>query len=74
MVDAFANLSKPERIEKAVKECSQDPKLTARKAAKIYGIAPFTITRRLHKLTKPKKVSNQWQQLLTPVEERTLIR
>jgi Tc5 transposase DNA-binding domain len=42
----FANLSKAERIEKAVKACAQDDQLTVRK----------------------------FQQLLTPVEERTLVK
>jgi pyruvate/2-oxoglutarate dehydrogenase complex dihydrolipoamide acyltransferase (E2) component len=74
MADAFANLSKPERIEKAAAACAADHRLTARKAGKIYQVAHTTITRRLKQLTKSKKLSNQWQQLLTPVEERTLVK
>ena len=44
MADAFANLKKSERIEKAVCACQEDSKLTTRKAAKIYNIAVSTIT------------------------------
>jgi hypothetical protein len=36
MADAFANLSKPEHIEKAAAACAADHRLTARKAGKIY--------------------------------------
>jgi helix-turn-helix, Psq domain len=74
MADAFADLPKPERIEKAVAACALDPRLSARKAAKIYRVAHTTITRRLKQLTKSKKLSHQEQQLLTPVEERTLVK
>lgn len=75
MADAFANLSKRERIEKAVAACAQESnKLSAFKAGKVFNVAPSTITRRLNKQTKPKKHANESKQLLTPVEERTLVR
>lgn len=74
MADEFANLSKQERIEKAVAACIQDGKLSANKAAKIYNVAPSTITRRLNEQTKSKKLIDESKQLLTPVEERTLVR
>jgi D-alanyl-D-alanine carboxypeptidase len=74
MADVFANLSKEERIEKAIAACTQETRLSARKAGKIYNIAPSTITRRLNEQTKPKSRSHQSKQLLTPVEERTLVR
>jgi hypothetical protein len=74
MADAFANLSKSERIEKAAAACTADHRLTARQAEKIYQVTYTTITRRLKQLTKSKKLSNQWQQLLTSVEECTLVK
>lgn len=74
MAEIFANLSKQERIEKAVAACTQDSNLSANKAAKIYNIAPSTITRRINKQIRPKKLISESQQLLTPVEERTLVK
>ncbi len=75
MADAFANLSKQERIEKAVAACAQENnKLSTFKTGKIFNIAPSTISRRLNKQTKPKKHVDEAQQLLSPVEERTLVR
>jgi predicted HTH transcriptional regulator len=58
MADAFADLSKTERIEKAAVAYAADHRLTARKARKIYYIAYTTITRRLKQLTKSKKLLN----------------
>jgi Fic family protein len=69
MADQFANLSKVERIEKAVEECGRNIRLTARKASKIYGVAYTTITRRINKLTQLNTASYEFQQLLTPVKE-----
>ncbi len=46
MVDAFANLTREERIEKAVHTYQHNSKTTVRKAAKIYNVAPSTIIRR----------------------------
>jgi helix-turn-helix, Psq domain len=43
MADAFANLPKAERLEKAVQACQQDCRLTARKAGKIYNVVHSTI-------------------------------
>jgi helix-turn-helix, Psq domain len=63
MAETFANLSKQERIEKAVAGCIQDSKLSATKAAKIYNIAPSTITRRLNEQTNPKKLVDEDKQL-----------
>jgi DNA invertase Pin-like site-specific DNA recombinase len=74
MAEKFADLSKQERIEKAVAECLRDSSLSARKAAQIYKISHTTITRRIHELSRPKKLIDQSRQLLTPVEERTLVR
>jgi DNA invertase Pin-like site-specific DNA recombinase len=74
MVEQFANLSKQKRIEKTVAECLRDSRLSATKAVKIYKLAPSTINRRLNKQTRPKKLIDQSKQLLTPVEERTLVR
>ena len=74
MADAFANLPKAERIEKAVHACQQDSRLTARKAGKIYNVIHSTISRRLRELHKPRKLINQARQLLTSVEERTIIK
>jgi transposase len=45
MADAYANLTKVERVEKAVCACEEDKGLSARKAAKIFNIAHSTITR-----------------------------
>jgi hypothetical protein len=44
MADAFTNLSKAERIEKAVKACVKDDGLTIQKAAKIYKVAHTMIS------------------------------
>jgi Tc5 transposase DNA-binding domain/helix-turn-helix, Psq domain len=74
MAEEFANLSKQERVEKAVAECLRDSSLSARKAGQIYNIACTTITRRLYEQSRPKKLIDQSKQLLTPVEERTLVR
>ena len=74
MADAFANLAKADRIEKAVNACRQDSRLTARKAAKIFNIHHSTIGQRLKELVEPRKLINQAQQLLTPVEERTIVK
>jgi helix-turn-helix, Psq domain len=74
MADIFANLSKEKRIEKAVKACAEDDELTIRKAAKIYNVAHIIISRRLQKTTQSHSMAHQFQQLLTPVEERTLIK
>jgi DDE superfamily endonuclease/helix-turn-helix, Psq domain len=74
MADVFADLSKSERIEKAVEACSKDDRLTARKASKIYKCAHTTISRRLKEISKPKKITGQQLQLLSPVEERTIVK
>jgi helix-turn-helix, Psq domain len=74
MADAFANLPKVERIEKAVCACQQDSRLTARKAGKIYNGVHSTISRRLKEPHKSRAVIAETQQLLTPVEERTIVR
>jgi DDE superfamily endonuclease/helix-turn-helix, Psq domain len=74
MADISVNMSKAERVEAAVRDCRQENGLTARKAAKIYRIAPSTITRRLKQLTSSRGSHSQRQQLLTPVEERTIIK
>jgi hypothetical protein len=58
MADAFADLSKTERIEKAAAAYATDHRLTARKAGKIYYVAYITITRQLKQLTKSKKLLN----------------
>jgi helix-turn-helix, Psq domain len=47
MADAFANLMKAQRIEKAVKACAVDSKLSSQRASIIYKIAYSTINRRL---------------------------
>jgi hypothetical protein len=57
MADYFTNLSKPERIEKAVCACAENNRLTVRKAVKIYNVTLFTITRRLKKNIKSTRVS-----------------
>jgi hypothetical protein len=44
MADVFADLSKGERVKLTVRECSKENRLSARKAAKIYRIAPSIIT------------------------------
>ena len=50
MADAFANLSKQERIKKVVNACAQENnKLSTFKAGKIFNIAPSTISQRLNK-------------------------
>jgi Tc5 transposase DNA-binding domain/helix-turn-helix, Psq domain len=67
-------LSKAERTEKAVKACAEDDELTIRKAPKIYKVAHTTITRHLQKTTQANNVAYRFQQLLTPVEERTLVK
>jgi uncharacterized membrane-anchored protein YjiN (DUF445 family) len=48
--------------------------LSARKAAKIFNIAHSTITRRIRRTTKARMLISQAQQLLTPVEEQTIIK
>jgi helix-turn-helix, Psq domain len=74
MADAFTNLPKAERIEKAVRACQQDSRLTARRAGKIYNVVHSIISRRLRELTKPKKLIHQANQQLTSVEERTIVK
>jgi helix-turn-helix, Psq domain len=74
MADIFANLSRAERIERAVKACAEDDQLAIRKAAKIYKVAHTTISRRLKKTTQAYTVAHRFQQLLSPVEERTLVK
>jgi transposase len=74
MADAFADLPKDERVKRAVRECSKEDGLSARKAAKIYQIAPSTITRRLNKQTDSRRAVAQSQQLLTPIEEDTIVK
>jgi helix-turn-helix, Psq domain len=74
MADIFANLSKVERIEKAVQACAEDDQLTIRRASKIYNVAHTTISRRLAKTTQSWSVAHRSQQLLTPVEERTIVK
>jgi helix-turn-helix, Psq domain len=74
MADVFADLSKDERVKLAVRECSKENGLSARKAAKIYRIAPSTITRRLNEQTDSRRAVAQSQQLLTPVEEDTIVK
>jgi helix-turn-helix, Psq domain len=44
MAEIYADLSKQERIEKAVTECLCDSSLSVRKAAQIYKICHTTIT------------------------------
>ncbi len=56
MADAFINLSKQERIEKAVAACAQETnKLSAFKAGKIFNVAPSMIIQRLKEQTKNQK-------------------
>ena len=75
MADAFADLSKYERIEKAVVTCTQEQNpLSVTKAVKIYRIVPSTITRRINEQSKSKKAVNQSKQFLTSVKERTLVK
>ena len=75
MADAFADLNKYERIEKAVATCTQERNpLSTIKAVKIYRIVPSTITRRINEQSKSKKVVNQSKQFLTFVEERTFVK
>jgi len=74
MAEIFANLSKLERIQRAVQACADDGQLTTRRAAKIYSVAHTTISRRLKKATQAYDVAHRFQQLLTPVEERTLVK
>jgi transcription initiation factor TFIIIB Brf1 subunit/transcription initiation factor TFIIB len=59
MAELLANLSKPERTEKAAAACAADHRSTARKAGKNYQVAHMTIIRRLKQLTRSKKLSNQ---------------
>jgi hypothetical protein len=56
MADAFANLSKPERIEKAVKAYLKDHRL---KSFENLQICYTTIIRRLKDFSKPEKVIKQ---------------
>ena len=75
MADAFADLNKHERIEKAVAACTQERNpLSTTKAVKIYRIALSTITRRINEQSKSKKVVNQSKQLLTFVKEYTFVK
>jgi helix-turn-helix, Psq domain len=74
MADAYANLMKAERVEKAVRACEEDKGLSARKAAKIFSIAHSTITRRIRRIKKARMLISQAQQLLTPVEEQTIVK
>jgi helix-turn-helix, Psq domain/Tc5 transposase DNA-binding domain len=74
MADAFANLPKEERIEKALEALEKDSRLTLRRAGLIYNICHTTLSRRQRELSKSRKLVNQQQQLLTPVEERTLVK
>jgi transposase len=63
MADVFADFSKDERAKLAVRECSKEDGLSAEKAAKIYRIAPSTITRRLNEQTDSRRAVAQSQQL-----------
>lgn len=74
MADPFANLTKAERIEKAVQACREHSRITARKAAKIFGISHTIISRRMDGLTKAPQAAHEHEQVLTPVEEQTLIK
>jgi transposase len=74
VVDGFADLLKDERVKRAVLECSQEDGLSARKAAKIYQIAPSTINRQLNEQIDSRRAVSQSQQLLTPVEEDTIVK
>jgi hypothetical protein len=56
MADVFADLSKSERIEKAVEIYLKDNRLTARKALKIYKYTYIIILRRFKKILKSKKI------------------
>jgi helix-turn-helix, Psq domain len=55
MADVFADLSKDERVKLAVRKYSKENGLSARKAVKIYRIAPSTITRRLNEQTDSRR-------------------
>ena len=57
--DAFANLPKEERIEKALKALKQDSRLTLRRAGLIYNICHSTLSRRERELLSSYKLINQ---------------
>jgi DeoR/GlpR family transcriptional regulator of sugar metabolism len=59
MADQFADLTKSERIEKALTALAKDRTLTAQRAAKIYGVWPSTLTRRLNQFTGPRRAISQ---------------
>jgi Tc5 transposase DNA-binding domain len=61
-------------LKKLSKYVDRTCRLTARKAGKIYNVVHSTILQRLRELHKPKKVGSQSRQLLTPVEERTIVK
>jgi helix-turn-helix, Psq domain len=74
MADAFANLPKKERIEKALKALKKDSRLTLRRAGLIYNICHTTLSQRQRELLKSRKLINQQQQLLTSIKEQTLVK
>jgi hypothetical protein len=59
MADVFADLSKSERIKKAVEAYLKDDRLIARKVLKIYKYTYIIILRRLKKISKSKKIIGQ---------------
>jgi transposase len=59
MANAYANLTKAERVKKEVLACEKDKRLSARKAAKIFDIAHSTSTRRIRRTIKARKLISQ---------------
>jgi hypothetical protein len=73
MEEHLASLTKGERIELAVAACSRENGPSARKAAKVYDVAPSTITRRLNHSVQSATSVHQSRQRLSPTEEQVVI-
>ena len=74
MAERIASLTRADRIELAVADCSKQDGISARKAAKIYNVAPSTITRRMNHSVQPATSVHQSRQRLSPTEEQMLVR
>lgn len=73
MAENIASLPRAERIELAVAECQKEHGPSARKAARIYNVAPSTVTRRLNHSVQPAAAIHQSRQRLSPAEEQLVV-
>jgi DDE superfamily endonuclease len=74
MADKYADLTVPERIEKALELLREHPDISLRKASTICNVHASSLSRRHRGVTSSRKKVSQERQLLTPAEEETLIK